>query len=190
MSKYGCAVYDGVTYTRYKVNGYYILYKCISGVTDYSKWWYEHRIAYESANGIVLTSDQIVHHKNHIRTDNRIENLEVLSNEEHSRMHKKERDIACGHNVDVEEHYCIDCGIRISPGGTRCIKCSHKRLMTEEHPTKDQLSNWILVMNNSEIARMCGVSDAAVRKWRKKYDLPSANEQHGWSRGIKKADVA
>lgn len=38
-----------------------------------------------------LRPDFIVHHKNHIRTDNRPENLEIMRKSEHSSMHIKEQ---------------------------------------------------------------------------------------------------
>lgn len=47
----------------------------------------EHRHVVEKALNVRLSSDQAVHHKNHIRTDNRIENLEVCDRGEHARVH-------------------------------------------------------------------------------------------------------
>lgn len=49
-------------------------------------WIFEHRWVVEQALGRHLRRDEHVHHINHVRSDNRIENLEVLSHGEHSRI--------------------------------------------------------------------------------------------------------
>jgi hypothetical protein len=51
----------------------------------------EHRLVAESSIGRMLEDDEVVHHKNHIKTDNRIENLQVMTASEHMSMHMKER---------------------------------------------------------------------------------------------------
>lgn len=47
----------------------------------------EHREVVERFYKIKLRKDQAIHHKNHKRTDNRIENLEVMNKSDHARMH-------------------------------------------------------------------------------------------------------
>lgn len=48
----------------------------------------EHRLVMEQVIGRYLTPDEEVHHKNGIITDNRPENLEVMTTSEHMRFHR------------------------------------------------------------------------------------------------------
>lgn len=50
---------------------------------------YEHRIIAEQIINRRLVKNEVVHHKNGIRWDNRIENLEVMDAIEHAKMHSK-----------------------------------------------------------------------------------------------------
>lgn len=47
----------------------------------------EHRIIMEAYLGRKLRKDEIIHHRNENKQDNRIENLEVLTRSNHSKIH-------------------------------------------------------------------------------------------------------
>jgi len=71
-------------------------------------------------------------------------------------------------------HYsiCADCGKQIDSHSTRCDECSKKLQRKVERPSKEELSQLLQKSNFSAIGRTYGVSDNAVRKWCKYYDLP------------------
>lgn len=61
----------------------------IDGVKhDYHRWLMEQKL------GRKLSSDELVHHVNEDTMDNRIENLEVMSRSEHTRLHQAGRKVA------------------------------------------------------------------------------------------------
>lgn len=51
----------------------------------------EHILVAEEAIGRSLAPDEVVHHKNRIRDDNRVENLQVMTKHDHISYHMKER---------------------------------------------------------------------------------------------------
>lgn len=61
---------------------HYIEVKCPDG-----EWRLEHRWVMEQAIGRPPRADEHVHHINHDTYDNRLENLQLLSHSEHSKLH-------------------------------------------------------------------------------------------------------
>lgn len=76
----------GYTYGK-ECNGYKEFYLC-RGKDDHIRK-YVHILVYEAFIG-KIPKDYVVHHKNHNKKDNRVENLELLSDSEHKIKHSKE----------------------------------------------------------------------------------------------------
>lgn len=65
----------------------------------------EHRVIMEVHLGRTLERGEHIHHLNGVKTDNRLENLEVISAEEHTRRHHTpERMVACHKKIGAAGH--------------------------------------------------------------------------------------
>lgn len=80
-------------------------------LADPNGYCYEHRLVIAAAYGIDAIRGNIVHHKNDNKTDNRIENLEIIKREKHNSIHnlRRGRDgngrfLPACHLLDGKEH--------------------------------------------------------------------------------------
>jgi len=94
---------------RYKIRGYVLVYVPNHPFKTSADSVFEHRLVVEKYLGRYLTKDEVVHHKNHIKDDNRIGNLEVINKKLHSKLHWDEKlkkfsvtGTKCGHYIKNE----------------------------------------------------------------------------------------
>ncbi len=168
-------VHNGKIYYVVKDKGYNALCEIRDGEVDYSTRIMEHRLVYELANGVSLPSTARIRHKNHICDDNRPENL-VFDG------------YARGINPEADKKSLADdindCNAAFETEVLMCDaeRLSHKGdhsngLLDKNTITVEILSDLIKHFSNCQIGALYGVSDTAVKKWRKKFGLPSACEQ-------------
>ena len=72
-------------------DGYISVYCPENGHSSKDGYIMEHILIMEEFLGRSLAPDEVVHHKNHIWDDNRIENLQVMTKHDHMSLHMKER---------------------------------------------------------------------------------------------------
>ena len=131
-------------------------------------------------------------HINGINNDNRIENLRILCPNCHSqtktyagkklRKHtkvkiKKATKVKIKKFTPVKIKKCLECNKLINIKSTRCKSCQITKRNAEKRdfilPTKEELYKFLKDSNFLRVGKKYGVSDNAVRKWCKKYELPT-----------------
>lgn len=81
----------GIGHKKNRRDGYISIYFPDHPKCNKEGYIMEHDLIMECIIGRHLLADEVVHHKNHIRNDNRKENLELMTIREHAALHMKER---------------------------------------------------------------------------------------------------
>lgn len=81
----------GIGHKKKRCDGYIAIYFPDHPQSNKDGYIMEHDLVMECIIGRHLKDDEVVHHKNKIRNDNRKENLELMTFKEHAALHMKER---------------------------------------------------------------------------------------------------
>lgn len=145
------------------LNGYTLIYSPESAMAMRSKNWhgyvYEHRSVMAGILGRTLLSTEHVHHVDGNRRNNAPDNLRVLSQSEHRRVHAKP--------AGGEPRRCLVCSAPIlkTSKETCSAKCRALRSRRAVRPQLDELVAAVAASSMCAVARRYGVSDNAVKKW-------------------------
>ena len=127
-------------------------------------------------NGKPLTL--ILDHINGKNHDNRFDNLRWVCpncNIQLPTTNKKKKAFGQKYN------FCIDCGKKITSKSLRCAECAQKYrkdIAQESKPiTREELKTLIRENTFVDIGKQFRVSDNAIRKWCKIFNLPSSSQQ-------------
>lgn len=171
------------------LNGYRLIYMPEHPRSMKNNNWigyiYEHIEVAEKYIGRQLLENEIVHHLDFNRANNRIENLLILDRGQHSKLHAwidkgapiLEKDGMNWVNSEKpkleEQSYCTACGRTLQEKQKKAcsIECASQKRRKIERPTKKSLELDIKSMSFVKIGEKYGVSDNAIRKWARAYDL-------------------
>lgn len=161
-------------------NGYIYAYAPDHPFSDNRGYYPEHILVMEKKIGRYISDDEVVHHLDLNRANNRISNLLLLSYGQHSALHrwleqgapiadvkhglkKSIRAFASGELIYSEPNLCRHCGNSVHNDG---VYCKHS-CATSDRRTEVSVKRMRKLMDKYswvEIGRRLGVSDNGARK--------------------------
>lgn len=120
---------------------------------------------------------EVVHHKDENKLNNDPDNLEILTVAEHNKVHAKFKN---------SKFVCKRCSSEFRPRKAKneyCNRCKllNKAIKAVKKPTKEELSSLIKSTPMTKIAKIYGISDNAIRKWCRKFNIETRVGRGFWS---------
>lgn len=92
---------NGYGHTKKHNRGYELVYAPEHPNAHADGYVLKHTVVMERSIGRYLAPNEVVHHINHIRDDNRLENLELMDRHAHMAMHLKERKVQRRNDISI-----------------------------------------------------------------------------------------
>ena len=166
---------------RITYNGYYAVYMPEHPKAYSNGCVYEHILVAEEMLGRYLVGEECVHHKDRNRKNNSPDNLMVFKTGlDHNAYHNGAEAVLLGDgtyicpnkNFKWGKKSCPICGKPMTSKAKLCLDCSRIVSRKVKRPSKEELDEMIHSIPFVKIAEKYGVTDNAVRRWCKTYDLP------------------
>jgi hypothetical protein len=129
---------------------------------------YLHRIIMEQHLGRYLTKDENIHHIDEDPHNNNIDNLCIVSNSEHAKIHYSSSGINNSNTHSIrQEIECPTCHKMFTPRHKRLKYCSvecYRVSSRKFNPAKEELEELVCKMPLEKIGEMFGISGNAVKK--------------------------
>lgn len=162
---------NGTGYLQFKTE--------IDGIT-YRK--YVHVMVAEAFLGVPDDIKLEVNHKNGIKHDNSVENLEWMTAKENTR-HAIENGLITFSEKTIKKDKCRQCGDVFEHSSSRervyCSnKCKSLSSRKTNRPSKEALVDMLNKYNFEEVGDIMGVNSNSVRAWCKSYNIPHHSEYY------------
>lgn len=158
------------------LNGYVVIYrpehpKAMKG-GNWDGYVYEHIVIAEKSQNTTILEGETVHHLDENRSNNSPENLLILRDSSHAKLHQwMDKNVIIpkpGYAIRKLQGCirCLVCNEPVNSGVKYCsYECSGKARRLVERPETQSLLDDIKTLSMVSVGKKYGVSDNAVRKW-------------------------
>ena len=143
-----------------KIRGYIYIYRPEHPNANINGYIAEHRLVMEKYLGRYLKSEEHIHHINKDKTDNKIENLKLVTRAEHIYEHRGKASLI----------KCLVCLIKFKKicktskyCSTKCYNLSQRKV--KNRPSIKEIKKLVKETSFVAAGKMFGVSDNSIRKW-------------------------
>lgn len=186
------------------MNGYRLIYnpshpKALNESCGYKGYVYEHILVAEEKLKRELHKNEVVHHLDGNRSNNRIENLLVLDRGQHTKLHKWLDCVAITKVIDEngknseKPKYCLTCGRTLQEKQKKfcSVKCNPniKKYGLKKLSFFNDLNSGIIccgTRKNSfeKIGKKYGVSRTSIIRWFRQYKVTPIRAEDASSEGV------